>query len=122
MGEHNPAVAPLGDTAQRDVLVSSKPQRNAPCRRQRINLKFPSSLTKISFCPQGPTRFCRPRFCLRGDLVDQLTGAKLQVVRHCQHRECGSGLWNAARIAHDRAELREECVEAVDWRTVLESF
>src|SRR5262249_4395636 len=40
MGEHDPAVAPLGDTPQRDVLVSSKPERNASCRRQRINARI----------------------------------------------------------------------------------
>src|SRR5262249_8029110 len=40
MAEHDPAVAPLGNRAQRDILVSSKPQRDAPRRRQRIDARI----------------------------------------------------------------------------------
>jgi hypothetical protein len=58
-------------------------------------------------------------FCLRGNLVDQLTGAQLQIIGYRQHRERGNGLRNAARIAHDRGELFEKCAKAVGRRTVF---
>src|SRR5262249_49329059 len=61
---------------------------------EKLNSSSIPHRARFPLARKGQGNFYRPRFCLHGDLVDQLTSAKLQIIGYRQHRECRSGLRN----------------------------